>query len=1057
MTTLDPSYLQSLRYRCIGPTRGGRVIAVAGDPVNKAVFYFGAVAGGIWKTDDGGQYWEPVSDGFLATSSIGALQVAPSDPNVIYAGTGEATIRIDISHGDGMYKSVDAGRTWQHIGLSDTRHIGEIQVHPTDPDTLYVAALGHAFKDNPERGIYRSKDGGASWEQVLYVSEKAGGIDISLDPSNPRIIYATLWQARRKFWSIDSGGPDSGIWKSTDGGSTWTDITRNKGLPQSPNIIGKVGVAASPAQAGRVWAIIESEGDTRGLYRSDDYGDSWTKTSDKSDLRWRPWYYMHVFAHPTDPNRVIIMNQRSWISIDGGHTFSEFSTPHGDNHDLWIDPADPTRMIGGDDGGAWVSYNAGKSWSSIYNQMTAQFYHVATDNQYPYHVYGTQQDNSSIAVPSRTGTGAISWNNCYAAGTGESGFIAPHPEDHNIVFLGAIGSSPGGGDALQKYDHRTKQVQLVTIWPEAMPYGGKNAEYRFQWTYPIVFSPHNSDILYACGNVVFKTENGGQSWEPISPDLTLAEPETIEPSGGPITHDLAGAEMYATIFAFAACPHEEGVLWAGSDDGLIHVSKDGGGKWANVTPPDMEKFTQVTCIEASPHAAGTVYVSAARHKMGDYGPYLYKTSDYGQSWEKITTGLPEDDFCRVIREDKTVQGLLFTGTELGIYVSFDDGANWQPLQNNLPPTPIYDFVIKENDLVIGTHGRSFWILDDITPLQQLRGEVLTAEKALLKPRDVVRTPKPLFSDVFDSSVGKSYHVTLGQNATFVSKKDEFGQNHRTLLDAGEDAPWGVTIHYYLKETPSEPLTLEILNADGKVINTFTSEKPEGHKEDEPLKELLVPNKAGMNRFQWDMKQAKGVDIESSDMHQPPNDLLSPPGSYQVRLSCGAWSQTESFTLLKDPRIDMSEAQFAEQFRFLEEIQAKRNEIHTAVNQIRTAKSQIDGWIGRMSEHAEAARIKEMGDGVKERLGEIEAELISVELKGRGDLLNVPLKLAEKMAALPAVVGGSDNPPTAQSYAVYKKLSGQADSQLENLSEIFETNLSAFNKLMQELAVPAVVI
>ncbi|MEM7801071.1 MAG: glycosyl hydrolase [Chloroflexota bacterium] len=1053
MPLIDPSYLQSLRYRCIGPTRGGRVVAIAADPVDPAVFYFGAVAGGIWKSDDGGQFWQCVSDGQLKTSSIGALQVAPSDPNVIYAGTGETTIRIDITHGDGMYKSTDTGRSWEHIGLSDTRHIGEIAVHPENPDIVYVAALGHAFKDNPERGVYRTRDGGRSWEQVLYVSERAGGVDLSLDPNNPRIIYATMWQARRKFWTIESGGPDSGIWQSMDGGSTWTNITRNKGLPQTETV-GKVGVAVSPAQSGRVWAIIEAEEDKRGLYRSDDHGESWKKISDRGDLRWRPWYYMHVFAHPTDPNTVIIMNQRTWISVDGGANFSEFSTPHGDNHDLWIDPNNPNRMIGADDGGAWVSYNAGKSWSSIYNQLTAQFYHVATDNRYPYHVYGTQQDNSSIAVPSRTGTGAISWNNCYAAGTGESGFIAPHPEDHNIVYLGAIGSSAGGGDCLQKYDHRTKQIQLVTIWPEAQPYGGKNARYRFQWTYPIVFSPHNSDILYACGNVVFKTEDGGQSWKPISGDLTYAEPETIEPSGGPLTHDLAGAEMYATIFAFAACPHEANVLWTGSDDGLVHVSQDGGQSWQNVTPPDVEKFTQITCIEASSHQKGSVYLSAARHKMGDYGPYLYKTTDYGQSWTKITGGIPEDDFCRVIREDPAKRGLLFAGTELGIYVSFDDGSAWQPLQNNLPVTPIYDFVIKENDLVVGTHGRSFWILDDITPLQQLTQEALAAPNLLIKPRDTVRIPKPMFSDVFDSSEGKSYHVTLGQNATFMVQKDEQGNKERILLDAGEDAPWGVMIHYYLSETPETAIQLDILDATGKLIKTFTSTKAE---KEEDQRDPVLASKPGMNRFIWDMKYPEGVRPKSSKFHQPPSGPLAKPGSYQVKLTVGEWSQTQSFELLVDPRVDFSGEGFDEQFGFLTQIRDKHSELYAATNKIHKAGQQIDAWVDHMADHAEFEQIQTVAKQVKERLKEIESHLIQTKIKSRGDVLNHPIKLAGKLGALPAVVGGSDNRPTKQSYDVYQHLSTQVDEQLGNLGEVFETDLAAFNRMMQDLSVPAVVI
>ncbi|MEO6571500.1 MAG: glycosyl hydrolase, partial [Ilumatobacteraceae bacterium] len=531
MSNVDPTYLSQLRYRCIGPTRGGRAVAVAADPDHQNVFYFGAVAGGVWKSDDAGQYWENVSDGSFTASSIGALAVAPSDGNVIYAGTGESTIRIDVTHGDGVYKSTDAGRTWRHVGLAGTRLIGEIRVHPADPDVVYVAALGHSAQDTPERGVYRSTDGGDTWNLVLHVSERAGAVDLSMDPHNPRLLMATVWQARRTFWSIDSGGPDSGLWRSRDGGDTWDDISRRPGLPAGT--LGKIGVALSPARSGRAWAMVEAEGRSRGLYRTDDLGDTWEKVSSNPDLGWRPWYYQHVIAHPTDPDTVFVFNMKAWKSVDGGKNFEEFHTPHGDNHALWIDPANPDRMIGCDDGGAWVSFNAGSSWSTIYNQMTAQFYHVATDDRFPYTVYGSQQDNSSIAVPSRTGLGAINWADCFAPGTAESGYVAPKPGDPDIVFVGAIGSSPGGGEALQRYDHRTKQIQLVNVWPEAY-HDAASAHVRFQWTYPIVFSPHDSGVLYTAGNHVFRTSDEGHSWETISPDLTYADPDTMGVSG-PLT------------------------------------------------------------------------------------------------------------------------------------------------------------------------------------------------------------------------------------------------------------------------------------------------------------------------------------------------------------------------------------------------------------------------------------------------------------------------------------------------------------------------------------------
>ncbi len=1048
--TVDPRYFQSLRYRCIGPTRGGRVVAVAADPVNPAVFYFGACAGGVWKTDDGGLYWECVSDGFFKTSAVGALAVAPSDPNVIYAGTGETTIRIDVSHGDGVYKSTDAGRSWSHIGLGDSRHIGKIRVHPDNPDLVYVAALGHAFKNNEERGVFRSKDGGKSWEKILYVSDGAGAVDIAMDPNNPRILFASIWQTRRTFWSIDSGGPDSGLWRSMDGGDTWENITGNKGMPAG--IIGKSGVTISPAQAGRVWAIIEAKERTRGVYRSDDYGQTWEHTSDNTRLIWRPWYYCHIIAHPTDANTVYALNSTAFFSVDGGKTFNQFTTPHGDNHDLWIDPNNPERMIGADDGGAWVTFNGGRSWSSIYNQMTAQFYHVNVDNQVPYHVYGTQQDNSSIAVPSRTGSGAISWANCYPAGTGESGYIAPHPDDPNIVYVGAIGSSPGGGDALQKWDRRHEQIQLVNIWPEE-PFRPADARYRFQWTFPILFSPHDSNVLYATGNHVFRTTDGGRSWEEISPDLTYADPATLEVSGKPLTHDTAGAEMYATIFSFMESIHEPGVFWAGSDDGLVHLSRDNGRSWDNVTPKAMEKFTQVTSIEQSPHDAATVYLTAARHKMGDYAPYIYRTTDYGQTWSRVVEGLPEDDFVRIVREDPGRRGLLYCGMETGLHISFDGGDHWQPFQLNLPVTPIYDMVIKENDLVVATHGRSFWILDDLTPLHQLTEDKISEGHFLLDPRTAIRAPKPLFSDWMGSEAGKNYHVTLGQHATFTQSKNERGEIERKYLDAGEDPPRGVVIHYYLSEKPEGEVKLAILDQSGAVIREYTSVIPEKKEDREGV---YLPIEAGMNRFIWDMHHKEGEKVKGSEVHSRIQGPLALPGSYQVRLTVGEWSATASFNLVLDPRVPVSKEDLEEQLALQMKINGKLNEMIAAINQIRDIKSQLDGYVERLKEHAEIEKVKEHATRAKERLETVEKALIAVDFR-EGDSLNIELQLIEKLGMVTPVVGSADARPTRQAHQVTDKLSAEADEQLGNFAEVLATEVAAFNQLLASLAVTPVVI
>ncbi len=1045
MPTVDPKFLSQLRYRCIGPTRGGRVVAVAADPKRQSVFYFGAVAGGVWKSDDAGQFWENVTDGFLTASSIGALAVAPSDGNVIYAGTGESTIRIDVTHGDGVYKSTDAGVSWRHMGLPESRHIGEIRVHPDNPDLVYVAALGHASKDNPERGLYRSKDGGENWELVLHVSERAGAVDVALDPGNPRILFATIWQTRRTFWSIDSGGPDSGLWRSRDGGDTWENISDRPGLPDGT--LGKIGVSVSPARSGRVFAMIEAEGRKRGLFRSDDIGETWEKVSSNPDLGWRPWYYQHVIAHPTDADTVFVMNMRAWKSIDGGKTFEEFHTPHGDNHALWIDPANPDRMIGCDDGGAWVSFNAGQSWSTIYNQLTAQFYHVATDDRFPYTVYGSQQDNSSIAVPSQTGLGAINWADCYPPGTAESGYVAPKPDDPNIVYVGAIGSSPGGGDALQRYDHSTKQTQLVNVWPEAY-HDGETAEVRFQWTYPIVFSPQDSDVLYAAGNKVFRTTDEGHSWEAISPDLTYADPDTLGVSG-PLTMDTAGAEMYATIFSLMASAHQQGVLMAGSDDGLVHVSMDDGGEWANVTPLDLPKFSQVTMIAESPHTPGTAYMTVARHKMGDYAPYVYKTADLGSTWERIDRGLPGNEFCRVVREDPGRKGLLYVGTELGIHVSFDDGANWQSLQCNLPVTPIYDFVIKDTDLVVATHGRSFWILDDLTPLHQMHDDLLGSERYLLKPRDVVRTPPHITAAWGGSTGGKNYHVSSGQNATFYLDEHETGHKTKRVLDAGDDLERGVRITYFLEAADVGEASLTISDVDGNEVETFSSTIPADKKDRHGLYITAAP---GMNSFQWPMTYPDGVKMVDTDYHQRPGGPLAKPGIYHATLTVGDWTMTQSFELLKDPRVTTSVTDLAEQFDFLIEMRDKLSQIATSVNTIRSLKRQLDGWVERLVDVEAAAPVAAAAKALREQLEIVENELVQPELTADGDSLNYREKLFEKLSGLPPVVSSADARPTAQSYAVYRKLGGQADQQITALAALVDGDLAQLNGGLVDLGI-----
>ncbi|MCE7979678.1 MAG: glycosyl hydrolase [Caldilinea sp. CFX5] len=1040
---LDQSFLQALTWRCIGPPRGGRVVTVAGHPTDRMTFYFGAVGGGVWKSTDGGAYWENITDGQFTTAAVGAIAVAPSDPNVIYAGTGEATIRGDVSYGDGVYKSTDGGKSWTNVGLADTYHIAQIRIHPQNPDLLYVAALGHAFGPNAERGVFRSKDGGKSWEKVLYKSDKAGAVDLSLDRNNPRILYAAIYETVRNFWSLTSGGPDTGLWKSTDGGDTWTEITANPGMPTG--LLGKIGVTASPAKADRVWAIIEAKDEKAGVYRSDNGGATWEQLTGNRDLIQRPWYYCHIFADPQDTDTVYINNLKMWKSVDGGKNYSEITTPHGDNHDLWIDPHDPQRMINGNDGGACVSFNGGASWSTIYNQLTGQFYHLDVDNRYPYHVYGTQQDNSSIGVPSATEKGGIPWTDCYAAGTGESGYIAVNPVDPNIVFVGAVGSSPGGGGALQRYDHRTKQIRLVTVWPELYTgWGADSMKYRFPWTFPITFSPHDAGVLYTCGNHVFRTTDEGSSWEVISPDLTRNDASKLGPSGGEITLDTSGAEHYCTISAFVESRHERGVLWAGSDDGLLHLSRDGGANWQNVTPPDLPEWSFITALEQSPHAAGTLYLSATRYKLDDYSPYLFKTTDYGATWQRIDGSFPtyqgRRQITRVIREDAVTQGLLFVGTETGLYFSLDDGATWQRMMSNLPIAPIYDLLIKEGDLVVATHGRAFWLLDDITPLRVAKVSLENANAAILfAPRPTTRLTLGWSVNMFRGP-GKNYMMGLGSAITFLEEKGENNEQKRLMLDAGENPPQGVIIYYWLADAPSAPIKLTILDSAGKAIKSFSSKSADTPKDD-----VTLPAKAGLNRFIWDMRYPDAVKVQNDPTTEKAvTGPRAAPGNYQVQLTVGEETQQAPFVIQVDPRMVVSQADLDAQFALWQQITDKIAETHTAINKVRKIRSQLDGWIERAGDNRQ---ISDAARSLQEKLTTIERELIQTDAKSSNDRLRLPARLNTKLIGLISIVAAADVRPPQQAYQVFGHLGSQVDEQLALLDGIIGDDLVAFNDLV----------
>ena len=1043
--------MAAMRWRCIGPPRGGRVVAVAGDPEEPMVFYFGACAGGVWKTSDGGIYWENVSDGFFRTSAVGAITVAEADHNVIYVGMGESCIRGDVSYGDGVYKSSDGGKTWVHMGLEDTKHIARIRVHPKDSDLVYVAALGHAYGPNQQRGVFRSKDGGESWEQVLFRSERAGAIDLCMDPNNPRILYASVWEAQRTPWSLISGGPDSGIFKSTDGGDSWQELTGNPGLPTG--LKGRIGLAASTAKSDRVWATVEAE--DSGLFRSDDGGATWEQVSDNQDIQGRPWYYQHIFADPQDCDTVWVLNYKAWKSIDGGKTFEQVTTPHGDNHDLWIDPRDPRRMIEGNDGGACVSFNGGETWSTIYNQLTSQFYHVSTDNRFPYRVYGTQQDNTAISVPSRSHKGAIPWADCYVEGNSESGYIVVHPENPDIVISGAIGSSAGGGGSLLRYDHGTGQVRIITVWPElGTGTGAADMKYRFQWTFPIQFSPHDPNVLYVAGNLVFRSYDQGGSWEAISPDLTRNDPTKMETSGGPITKDTSGAETYGTIFAFVESPHEKGVFWAGSDDGLVHISMDGGQTWSNVTPPDLPAWTLVSMIEVSPHDPGTAYMAATRYKLQEPKPMLYKTLDYGKTWADISQGIPDSDYTRVIREDPTRRGLLYAGTETGIFVSFDDGGTWVSLQGNLPVTPVHDLVVKENDLVVATHGRSFWVLDDLTPLHQVTNDILETPAHLMQPRVTVRLRSP--SLPHKPSSGKQYRLSLGADVTYTESVGPAGEKVRRFLDAGENPPQGVIITYYLKEKCENEATLTVSDNEGRLIKAFSSAAADDQADNDDAEPRLFAE-AGMNRFVWDMRypnarKAPG-DKTTEDLVTGP---LAPPGNYQVSLSVDGRVQTKSFQIVKDPRVQASQADFDAQFELHMAIRDKLSETHDAINKLGYIRRQVEEWEQRARSHTSSVAVASLAGSMKEKLGAIESVLVQTDFKGERDRLNLPVKLNRQLAELVAVVASADFSPPKQVHDVFGELSSRIDTQLTLLEDVVKQDVPNFINLVHELEIPAII-
>ncbi len=1060
----DQGPWKGLQYRQVGPFRGGRVVAVSGVIGQDNVYYFGAVAGGVWKTTNGGLSWKPVFDKQKeASPAIGAIAVSASDPNVIYVGTGEACIRGNIVGGNGVYKSIDAGKSWKFVGLADTHAIGRLIVNPKNPDIAFVAALGHPFADNEERGIFRTLDGGKTWQKVLYKDAKTGGIDVGFDPSNSNILFAALWQARRTPWSLDSGGPGSGLYRSSDGGTTWKEL-KGHGLPEG--ILGRIGVTVSGANPNRVWAVIEAE--KGGIYRSDDGGDSWSLTTDDHRFRQRAWYYSHIFADPKSADTVYILNTAAYRSNDGGKTFSRIRAPHGDNHALWIDPTNPKRLINGNDGGATISIDGGDTWSSVYNQPTAQFYHVITDNRFPYYIYGAQQDNTTVAIASASAEGSIDRPDWYDVGGGESGYIAPDPTDPEIVYAGSYGGE------ITRYDHRTHAEQAVNPWPvNPIGWAAADVKHRFQWTEPIVFSPHDQKTMYFAGEVLFKTSDGGMSWTIISPDLTRNDKSKQAASGGPITKDNTGVEVYDTIFSVVESPVEKDLIWAGTDDGLVQLTRDGGAHWENVTPKAMPDWGTVSMIEASPRDAGTAYLAVERHKSDDFAPYVFKTTDFGKTWTKLVAGLPANDYVHAVRVDPRRPGLLFAGTEQGVYFSFDDGGHWQPLQLNLPSVPINDLVIKNTDLVVATHGRSFWVLDDITPLEQYEDSIPQQEAHLFTPGTANHT---IFRGSFfaaSGNVGKNPPAGAVINywlKTALKKPDQAKAQAAGASDANAPAKSEASPSTSPSETKktdaaiseAPKITLEILDPSGKVIRKYPKkEEPADEEEDFFNRDRSagsLPADAGLNRFVWDLRYEGATKVPKAPLWGGnTNGPEALPGTYQVRLTVLGKSYTSTLEIKDDPRLKIRQEEMAKQFDLLLKIRDKVTETDDAIIQIRDLREQISAANTRLKNDPRAKVIAGAGKALDKKMTEVEETLIQTKARSGQDVLNFPVRLNNDLVALSGVVDSATSAPTKQSYEVFDIVSKAVDEQLAKWKTILSTDLAAYNNLVKQQEVPALIV
>ena len=1016
-TPADP--LTGLTYRLVGPFRGGRATGVTGVVGDPSVYYFGAAAGGLWKTTDAGVTWKPLWDHFpQASPAVGAVAVAPSDPKIIYAGTGEVNIRGNVVTGNGLYKSVDAGKTWAFSGLADSQAIGRIIIDPNNPNIVFVAALGHPFGDNAERGVFKSTDGGVTWRKVLFVDDKTGASDVRFDPTNSKTIWAGMWQAYRKPWLMESGGPGGGLYKSVDGGETWARQSGG-GLPEG--VLGRINIAPT-SDPMRVYAMIEAA--KGGLYRTDDGGKTWALINDKNDYRQRAWYFNGVFADPKTPSTVYVLNTRAYKSTDAGKTFKALKTPHGDNHELWIDPSNPTRIINSNDGGADISVDGATTWTSVQNQPTAQFYHIAADNDFPFHILGAQQDNSTIEIATAGRSGGVGIEDWWDVGGGESGYVVPDPGDSNIVY------ASGYGAEITRYDHRTGEKRQITPWPRnTMGWAPKDLKYRFQWTAPILLSAHAPHALYFAAQVLFRSTDQGQSWTVISPDLTRDDPSKQQASGGPITKDNTSVETYGTIFSVAESPKAQGLIWVGSDDGLVHLTRDDGAHWEDVTPKALPEWATVDTIEPDPRDPGTAYVAADRHRLDDFKPYAFITHDFGKTWALITDGLPTDAYVHVVRADPTVAGLLYAGDEKGVYVSRDDGAHWRPLKLNLPVVPIHDLVVHGDSLGVATHGRAFWVLDDLSPVRQW-SDALAGEKVhLFRPASANHT-------IFPSRPGE-------------------------LRDGGgANPPAGAVIDYYLSPSvgttrppvdqtdeekkaaakASDPLAsrfkLEILDDQGRVIRVLPDPKalPFDPDEEDARPPPRLTHFAGLNSYVWDLRYEGATPIAHAPLWA--GSLQGPkavPGHYQARLTVDGASQVQPFDIVADPRLSVTQADLQKQFALEAAITAKLSAVNDAVLQIRAERALLL-----------AAKPSAASDALKAKLPEIEEVLIQPRAHASEDALNYPVQLNNMLAALGSLVGSTDAAPTAQDQAMYEELAAKADSELALWRQLQTTELVASN-------------